>query len=540
MNNDPVVTQSDGKLRDELSSQLAAARRSLLRHIWGICVAFLVAMGLLAIAAILLIPPGTLQSLQKGIVPQGAGEGDFLKLFIPILAVAFGFVVGFLGLKRLEQFDSEITDVRNSLAGQVLEERRLSSAEREGFRKELEERIKEIRQSIQTLAERYAAEALESRTKGLEDRISRFTAEAENTISKIETRLDPYKWLQERKEELDNLVGVFTMGVAHERVTEFFSEKKVDLAVRVAKHAIAEKLSGTPDAYHNLAAELAKHDQEPLAVQVIDLGLSRFPSDVDLLSDGVKYSSSIGDIARAENLYQRLSNVDYSRWNWRAFVFAGDYLEIVGKGEEALALYDRFRQQIPDDERGYSQPGLFLRKIGKHNEAIKILEAGVAACRKCGQTAFSLSEIYLQRGDYERAMLMTDRASESTADEQPLVNQAAIIWNRAIAQDALIHKVLGGQKGEAPKEKILQLARGAVADYRTSVKMLDTLPVFIFRRKEREAILRNLLTKIGVDEDELRGIFSEDDSDGVPLGLLRAIAGDSDPRANKGENEEDN
>jgi tetratricopeptide (TPR) repeat protein len=526
-----VLTQVDMGLRDELAGQLAAARRRILRHVWTISVVFFVATAALVAAAIVLIPPSTLQNLQRGIIPSGVGGGDFLKLFIPILTLVVGFVAGALWLKRPERSGSGVAEMRNSLASQMLEERKLSSSEREAFRKEVEERIRDIRQNIQTLTDRYAAEAVESRARRLEERLSQFTTEAEDIISKVEARLEPYKWLQERKGELDYLVGVFTMGAAAERVARFFSEKKMDLAVGVAKYAIDEKLSGAVSAYRALAAELARHAQEPLAVQVVDLGLSRFPADVDLLADGIKYATSVGDMTGAEDLYGRLRRVDYSKWNGRGFALAGDYLEAADRAEEALALYGTFRQQTPDDERGYIRAGLLLRRMGKHDEAIEVLEAGAAACRRCAQIAFALSEIYMQRGDYTKAILMANRASESTADEQASVDQAAITWNRAIAEDSLIHKMLDGQKTKPTKAKLLDLARHAVLDYKTSVKMMEALPAFKVRADERQVVLRNLLAKAGVDEEQMHKVFGRNGSNGEALEASEAPAPDSEGKA---------
>jgi tetratricopeptide (TPR) repeat protein len=517
----------DTGLRDELAGQVAAARRDILRRVWVICALFFVAVAALAIVAIRLIPLSTLQDLQRGIVPAGLVGGDFLKFFIPIVTLVVGFVAGSLWLRRP---GSATADIRSSLTSQILEERKLSSQERDAFRKELEERIGELRQSIQALADRRATEAVESRAKGVEERLSRFTTEAQDIISQVEARLEPYKWLQEKRGELDYLVGVFTMGAAAERVAGFFSREKTDLAAGVAKYAIDEKLPGAASAYRTLAAELARHAQEPLAVQVVDLGLSRFPEDVDLLSEGIAYAGSVGDMARAEALYGLLGRVDHAKWNASAFTVAGDYLEAAGRVEEALALYGTFRQRIPDDQRGYTRAALLLRRAGKHDEAIQVLEAGAVACRRCAQTAFALLEMYLQRGEYERAILMANRASESTADEQASVDQAAITWNRAIAQDSLIHRMLDGQKSRAPKAKLLGLARSAILDYTTSVKMMEALPAFKARADERQVVLRNLLARAGVDEQEILKVFGKNGTNGQVSETPKAPAPDPESK----------
>jgi tetratricopeptide (TPR) repeat protein len=507
----PVPGYSQGSsLWQELMAvrkETGIAQRRLYWQIWCVCTIFLITIGLLATAAVLLIPPASLASIQKGVVPDDAGEADFLKLFVPLFAVGFGFVLGLLGFKRLEQFDSAIESMRSSLATSLVEERKLSSDDRRRSREELENRVGEVRQDVQSLVDRYASAFLAARQEHLEETLSKASKQADEIIKTINRELEPYRWLSEKRDQLVNFTGIFTAGIAHERVESLYREDKADTALEIARYVLDKSVAGSCDDFHNLSSEFARHEQETVAADVTNLGLRFYPTSVDLLADGIKYNCETGALSRAQELYERLKTVDLREWNWRAFVFVGDFLELTRNSKEAMTVYERFRQQLPDDERGYSQPGAYYQRLGKYDEAIAILEKGMKACRRCAQVALLLAEIYSDRGEFEKAMRATDRALESNANEQPSVNQSAILWRRAIAGDSLVHKKLSQGHNEPIDDYVWHLARCAVIDYRAATAMGDALSVFRFRGPERIHILRSLFLRHNATLDRLDEVF---------------------------------
>jgi len=494
---------------------LSLSMRRMRWQVWGICAVFLLIIAAMSAGALLLIPASTLSAIQAGAVPEGAGEADFVEMLTPILIVGLGFVIGFLGLKRLEHFDMEIEALRASVASAILEERKLLADDLRAARLQIDKRFDEVRQDVEALVERYATALLSKRQKGLEERLAVGEERAERMIRTIQEELTPYSWLAEKADEITDYTGVLTMGNAHERVTALYADGKADAAVQVATYAVENQLPGSTDDFHNLGSELTRRDQDTLAVKIADLGLQAFPDDVDLLSDGVEWSSQIGDTQRAEELYNQLRSIDLSLWNWRAFTFAGNLLELTHRPEEAMKVYEEFRAQLPDDERGYSKPGIYYRRLGKYAEAVDILEKGLAACRRCSQVAFGLSEVYLEQGRYEKAIHAADRALESNAGEQPSVNQSAVLWNRALAQDALFHKELSAIARDAELDQlVLDLARSAAIDYRTSLEMLDSIPPFHVRGPQRIRIMKSELLRRGLSEEKVQEVVGDEPNHG--------------------------
>nr|VFK31006.1 MAG: Tetratricopeptide repeat-containing protein [Candidatus Kentron sp. MB] len=411
------------------------------------------------------------------------------QLVIPIIIAVAVFVIVFLGLERLGQYDTAILD-----------ERKLSAAERRDFRSEINARLEEIRGAIKTMSDEYVAEAVEQRKKEVLEGFDEFQDKTSKRIKEIENKLEPYRWLESRKDEADSLVGIDSIGTAEDKVTELFQDDKPDMAIRVAEHALDTKISGSPYDFHNLGAELGRQQLYSLASRVVLRGLEHFSQNVDLLSSGIKYLSSNGDIDAADKLTEKLQDVPKGHWNWRAFVFLGDYLELVGRFDAAFALYDEVKKQLPHEERAYAQHGGVFKKWGNYDKAIEIFEEGLRKTRKAPTTALLLAESYIEVGEYAKAIAAAGRAIEGTADAQPSANIAASFWTRAIAKDALIHANEITEQAE-----LAEYIGSAIADYQAAMSMPDRLDVYMLRGPQRIQVLqiyaRSHGISIQVDDD---------------------------------------
>jgi len=510
----------------EIQDRIDLYRKSTFRQVWILGGVLFTVVTTLFVAALFIIPPDTIKTLQQHVTTapnpingqpastiQAGGQTDFLKVFVPVIILAGGFVVGTLGLKRLEHFDTEIAQLRNDLTERGFAERRVTLQAQDSFRKQVDGRLKEVAGQVETQAQRFVSQAVEDQERKLNERQTGFREWVENIIKLVEERLDPHLWLADHKESLEHMEGIFTMGVAHERVSQFFREQKDDVALTVARYAVDNNLPGTADGFFNLATVLSKKGQQPLALQVAKNGLERYPKDVDLLACAINCSQGMGLMDDTRNFCKHLKGIPYSRWNWRAFVFSGDYLEADDGVEEAMELYELFRQNIPDDERAYSQPGKYYATLGHYQEAITVLEKGLKACRRAAQSAFTLSEIYADIGEYEKAIWACNRGLESNAEAQPSASQAAMLWQRSAARDALIHKI-AQEKNETDEfwtvdEPILFLSRLCVKDYITAINMDDAIPPFRERGPQRIEILIALLKTHGASDDMVADVIGQ-------------------------------
>lgn len=298
-----------------------------------------------------------------------------------------------------------------------------------------------------------------------------------------------------------------SLSMVFDQVAELFDSGHTDRAIATVHHAITTGVSGGVNDFHNLGSVLARHDHEPLAVQVINAGLRLHPKDVDLLSDAVMFNSRIGQASAAESAVETLRQVDVDSWNWRAFVFVGDHLKAKGNIATALKLYATFRSTIPHDERGYVEPARHFHTLGRLDDAYSLVMECMQKCSSCPQAAFLGAEILHDMGRYADAVAAATRALECNAAYQPMVSQSAVLARRAFARDSQVHRMLGSDDSSNSHvpvtPEIITLARACVQDYATGSRMSDTLPSFKVRAQERIEIVLATLSQHGASSEQL-------------------------------------
>lgn len=105
------------------------------------------------------------------------------------------------------------------------------------------------------------------------------------------------------------------------------------------------------DDYHNKAVDRARRGKKREAAGICMEGLKKFPRNVDLLADTIKYSSEAGDMRTAAAHYSILKeSVPFQRWNWRAFTFSFDYLlkkDPIANEDECRHIIAHYKKYLP-------------------------------------------------------------------------------------------------------------------------------------------------------------------------------------------------
>jgi tetratricopeptide (TPR) repeat protein len=449
-----------------------------------------------------------------------------------VLLLAGAFVMGFLGLQRLQHYDEQIDGLSKTVNSQLDAERQLAANERSSVYSQMKDQIAQIEKNISALAETQVAQVVSAKKAEIQAQVIKFHNDTDATMARIEKNLAPFKWLESRKNEADTLIGIETVDVAEQRVSDFFNRGQIDLAMQVAKNAVDQKLRGSPDAFFNFSTELMQRSQFPLAVEVLRTAADSYPQNTDLLANGVQAALGAGMPEAANEFYQKLTKVPESRWTWRGFVFVGGYFEAMGRGDEALGIYERFRENIPDDERAYSLSGQYWQRLGQYRKAIEILQEGVDKLPRVAQSALLLAESYVAIGDYEKATVAATRAISSNAADQPTIDPAAPFWIRGVACDGLLHDSLlridnsGIAKSELNDQSgIGNLAKRCVRDYEAAASMAtgQLQAIYVKSGTERVAAIRVLLERSGASEEEIGSLATTDFSKGDPAEQMKQL-----------------
>jgi tetratricopeptide (TPR) repeat protein len=195
------------------------------------------------------------------------------------------------------------------------------------------------------------------------------------------------------------------------------------------------------DDYHNKAVGYARRDQHRRATEICMEGLKRYPKNVDLLADTVKYSSNCGDLAVAEIHYRKLRKLPFCCWNWRAFTFSFDYLlasDPVGHEDELRFLVARYKEVLPYEERAYVSESELEEALGNHDRSMEALAESIQCHSNACQSALKLADKQFERGMYADVVNTCNYGLAASVDPQPSINIPYLLLLRTMAKDHLL------------------------------------------------------------------------------------------------------
>lgn len=433
-----------------------------------------------------------------------------------------------LGLKRLAQYDQELRHIRDKV-----------DEHSKTLRDEVRADFQSMRADISVVAEREMAKIVADQEDEQRQRVGQWRAEVDAIVDKL-ARYDFLRDLvyPEHAAQLKESMG--SLDEVHTVVTTLFQRARSEgargegarrEALELVRAAIAQKIPGDHDDYHNMAAELARRNYPHLALDILEEGMLRFPSSPDLIGSAMQYAVGNGEMDRAEDYFSRLQKLEKSVWNWRAFTFAVKFQATKGDVDAAQGLYEAACKQLPDEERPAVQYAQLFQRRGQTAQAIKVLEETVARVPTAPQSALQLSEYYKDQGQFEKAMAMGQRALAMDTLDQSRINNAVAHLTIGLAGERLWLESAALQS-ERPIEPLTFLAHYAAA------LGAPDCPSFVRRSVEtRSATVRGQLRAEGAHSTMIDALFvqaglnttqgDEDNSDKL-MHLLSALKGASE------------
>lgn len=195
------------------------------------------------------------------------------------------------------------------------------------------------------------------------------------------------------------------------------------------------------DDFHNKAVELARFEKHKRALAICEIGMKRFPTSVDLLADAIKYSSVTGDMSTASKYYEKLRNIPFQRWNWRAFTFSFDYLlgDPIANEAECRSIIENYKKYLPYEEKANMAESELEAALGNHERCALVLEEAIHTLKCACQCGLKLAKMQLERGDFEGAR-ETCNFGLSSAELQPTIPVPYLLFIRTLAEDSILHK----------------------------------------------------------------------------------------------------
>ena len=204
-----------------------------------------------------------------------------------------------------------------------------------------------------------------------------------------------------------------------------------------------DELSGMDsDDFHNKAVDLARSSRYDEAVRMCQAGLKRFPEEIDLLADTVKYASKAGDMDTAEAHFQKMLAIPRQRWNWRAYTFGFDYLVLHPLQNEALCreLIADYKRYIPYEEKSHMSESELEEALGNGERSMEVLLHVVDEHPTAPQCALRLADMQMDRGMFGEVIKTCNYGLSASCEVQPSINIPYLILLRTLCKDALLFK----------------------------------------------------------------------------------------------------
>ena len=179
------------------------------------------------------------------------------------------------------------------------------------------------------------------------------------------------------------------------------------------------EIVGDADEIHNLSVVFARNGCPNASCAILEAALceERYSGEVDLLADFIKYSSSAGRrfSEQAQKYYERLCEIPRSRWNWRAYEFAIDYLmDIVERRPEESDKIKMKYENLADEyceafkkraeaDRAFHSKAKVAYKDNNIEQYQEILREGMNTLQRAPVCELYLAEYEFQRGEHENA-----------------------------------------------------------------------------------------------------------------------------------------
>lgn len=247
------------------------------------------------------------------------------------------------------------------------------------------------------------------------------------------------------------------------------------------------QISGSADAWHNLAVNLARIDAYDLACLVLQRGLDFYPKNVDLLADYLQYGMECGQGEYCKAVCKTLNKVPKALWTWRGHHFlifyykeqlllSGTEKELERYKAEIDQLLKLYRQQFPDNESSYDCEADVCRELNDRQREEAVLREALEALKIAPKCAMQLAVMLFDRGEYQEALRYAQRALRDSVQTQMGVNEAFLCYLCGLAKFAIL--LLDEEANGYPEAAVLDiytdfetaLRQGLNSTYRSTLK----------------------------------------------------------------------
>jgi arylsulfatase A-like enzyme/Tfp pilus assembly protein PilF len=214
---------------------------------------------------------------------------------------------------------------------------------------------------------------------------------------------------------------------------------------------------GTPTSYISLALARAKMDQFEEAVRILEQGITRIPGSEMLLSRLAHTYMVMGKLKKALDAWQALLVIDPRYFD--ALLASGWILDFMGKGEEARTYFEKALEVEPENRFLRKYYAMNLAKMRKIKEAIEVYERLKEDYPDDYEVFQDLGIAYGYAGDLSRSIENLKKAVGLHPSPVAFFNLAVALRKVGSIQEAVSYLKLYLENPEGESEESIKMAQ---------------------------------------------------------------------------------
>ena len=215
------------------------------------------------------------------------------------------------------------------------------------------------------------------------------------------------------------------------------------------------EVTGDAADYYCLVSAAFKSSDYLSAVRIAELGLAKYPYDLNLLALAVRVSGRAGDFGKGEAFLAQMERIDRKYWDWNAYRYAIEMLraeigQTVGPEREqliarALQMCDDYIAAFPAKDRAYNSKAEVLIAINRLEDAKQVLQNAIfnavvgdkpILAPQCCITY--LEHLLAESNDYDLIIKVATKGLVATATDEDSAHFGYFVYRIALAKDAQV------------------------------------------------------------------------------------------------------
>ena len=216
------------------------------------------------------------------------------------------------------------------------------------------------------------------------------------------------------------------------------------------------QVTGEADDYYRLVSAAFGSRDYLSGVRIAELGLAKYPYNIDLLALAVRVSGKSGDFDKGEAWLQLLEEIGRKYWDWSTYTYTVDMLrgkmsQVAGSERDQLLdrilqLCDAFIAEFPKEDRAYNLKAEVLISVNRMEEAKEVLQKAIFNTESAtGKLILApqccvtyLEDLLKSSNDYDTIIKVATQGLVATATDENSANFGYFVYRIALAKDAQV------------------------------------------------------------------------------------------------------